>query len=96
MAELPPVTVATPAQVSTVTTTVKRSWKTRIITIANALIAFVLALAAYLQTINLTNFGITADRALFYMAAFGVLQFILMQIRPYLVVDTKVEPSENR
>lgn len=93
MPELPSVTVATPAPVSTVTTTVRRSWKTRILTVANAVIAFVLALGAYLQSINLTNFGITADRALFYMAAFGLLQFVLMQVRPYLVVETKVEPT---
>ena len=95
MAELPPVTIATPAQVSTVTTTVRRSWKTRIVTIANAVISFVLALFAYLQSINLGNFGITADRALFYMAAFGLLQFVLMQVRPYLTVSTKVEPSDG-
>jgi len=93
--ELPSVTVATPSSVSTVTTTVRRSWKTRILTIANALISFVLALGAYLQSINLGSFGITADRALFYMAVFGLLQFVLMQVRPYLTVDTKVEPGST-
>jgi hypothetical protein len=93
--QLPPVTVETPAPQTVIVTTVKRSWKARALTILNAVVAFVLALLSYLQSVNLTNFGITPDRALFWMACIGLAQFILMQLNPVKLLSTEAQPGST-
>lgn len=91
--ELPPIVVDTPAPTSVIRTTVKRSWKGRALIIASASAQFVLALLAYLQTVNLQNFGLTAERALFAASAIGLAQFVLLQINPVKLVRTEAEPG---
>ncbi|MET3409437.1 hypothetical protein [Methylobacterium sp. 1030] len=95
MTTLPPVTLATPAPRSTVTVQVHRSWKARGLIAANAIFSFLLALLGYLGTINLANFGLTADRALFWASVIGLAQFILLQIRPFRGFDAHVRPGED-
>lgn len=95
MTTLPPVTLETPAAVSTVTVKVHRSWKARALIIANAALSFVLALLGYLGTVNLANFGLTADRALFWASVIGLIQFVLLQLRPFRGFDARVRPGED-
>jgi hypothetical protein len=93
--ELPPVTLLTPANTTTIRTTIKRSWKARALTIASVIVSFVLAVLGYLQTINLANFGLTADKALFYGSLIGLLQFILMQVNPVKLLRTEADPGSS-
>ena len=91
MTALPPVTVQTPGPVSTVSVRVHRSWKGRVFAAASAAFSFALALLGYLGTVNLANFGLTADRALFWGSVIGFAQFVLLQVNPFLGTETHVE-----
>lgn len=91
--QLPPITVATPAAAATVTTTIvkRRPFKIVLLNAVNGVATTILAVLAYLQTINLAGI-VSAENALWWMVGVNVLTIILRQwFSPSETVQTRIE-----
>lgn len=94
---LPPVVVATPAPAATVTTTIvrRRPYKILVLNIVNGVASTLLAVLAYLQTINLSGI-LTAEKALLWMVGVNVATIVLRQwFSPAETVQTTVQPTHE-
>jgi len=95
--QLPPITVATPATAATVTTTImrRRPIKILVLNIVNGLATTLLAVLAYLQTINLAGI-VSAENALWWMVGVNVANIVLRQwFSPGEAVQTTVQPASE-
>lgn len=94
---LPSVEVPTPAPAATVTTTIvrRRPVKILVLNIVNGVASTLLAVLAYLQTINLSGI-LSAEQALLWMIGVNVLTIVLRQwFSPSETVQTTVQPKHE-
>ncbi len=97
MAEpIPPITVQTPAAATTITTTVtrRRPIKLLVLNIVNGVLSTLLAVLAYLQTINL-NGVLTPEKALLWIVGVNVANIVIRQwFSPSETVQTTMTPVD--